>query len=170
MIVFRDNPSVQPGGFMSPTAAIPKYIPISQAASELGVNKTKLLDLASLGKIEAIQLPDGEFAVNEKTLQKPLQKEDLPEYKQFAHLSNETTWISQASRDYDIPHPTIINWTKDGFIEVVGKEGNKKLLNAQDVAYCAFIYKKYQEEGTQGRRIFDDDGTPYEPKSGPFAI
>jgi hypothetical protein len=70
------------------------------------VPKAKLLDLASLGNIEAIQIPDEEFAVNEKTLP-PLPKEALPEHRQFAHLSGKTTWVSKAERDYNIPNRTI---------------------------------------------------------------
>ncbi|MEA2008851.1 MAG: hypothetical protein U9O54_06990 [Chloroflexota bacterium] len=159
---------------MPTTAIFPKYIPISQAAMQFGINPTKLHDLATLGKIEAIQLPNGKLAVNEdmdkKVVAQPLRKEDLPEYQQFAHLAGETTWIGKASRDYDIPQPTISRWTNDELIRVVRNEGQKKILDSQDVAYCAFIYQEFQEEGeTRGRRIFDDNGLPYKPKTGPFA-
>ncbi len=108
--------------------------------------------------------------MQENIVETPLRKEDLDEYKQFAHLDSETTWVSKAARDYDVPQPTISRWTNDGIISIEGKRGNKKLLNVQDVAYCAFIYQEFQKEGdTRGRRIFDDNGLPYKPKTGPFA-
>ena len=154
---------------MPTVATFPKYIPLSQAAMQLNIDLAKLHDMASLGKIKAIRLPDGGLAVNEAVIEQPLRKEDLSEYKQFAHLSRKTTWISKAERDYDIPNRTISRWADDGVIKVTGMNGNKKLLNAQDMAYCAFIYQRYKEEGTQGRHIFDSDGLPYKPKTGPFA-
>ena len=155
---------------MPTVTTIPKYIPISQAAAKLGIMPAKLHDMAALGKIKAIRLPNGGLAVDEKLTETPLRKEDLEEYKQFAHLANETTWVSKAARDYDVSQPTISRWTDYGFINIEGMNGNKKLLNAQDVAYCAFVYQEFQKEGdTQGRRIFDDNGMPYKPKTGPFA-
>ena len=154
---------------MPATTTFPRYIPLSQAAAKLGIKPGKLHDMASLGRIDAIQLPDGELAVQANIVETPLRKEDLPEYQQFAHLADETTWVSEAARDYDVPHPTLSQWASKGFIDIVGMDGNKKLLNLQDVAYCAFVYQKFQEEGTQGRRMFDDNGLPYKPQTGPFA-
>ena len=156
---------------MPAITTIPQYIPLAEAATQLSIDIAKLHDMAASGRIEAIRLPDGGLAVNEEVVEKPLRKEDLDEYKQFAHLRGETTWVGKAARDYDIPHQTISRWTNDGLISFEGKDGQKTLLNAQDVAYCAFIYQKYREEGrTRGRRIFDDNGMPYKPKTGPFAV
>jgi predicted site-specific integrase-resolvase len=155
---------------MPSTTTLPKYIPLSEAATQLNIEVAKLHAMATSGRIKAIQLPDGDLAVNEEVVDSPLRKEDLPEYKKFSHLANETTWVSKAARDYNIPLVTISQWANKNIIDVVGKKGNKKLLNAQDVAYCAYIYEEFQNEGeTQGRRMFDDNGLPYKPKTGPHA-
>jgi predicted site-specific integrase-resolvase len=150
-------------------AALPRFVPLPKAAEQLEMREDELRRLVDSGKIDAIALPDGDVAVSEDDMTEPLRKEDLPEYKRFDHLKNETTWVAQAARDFNVPHPTISRWVSDGYIEIVGTEGNKKLLSAQDVAYCARIYNRYKEKGTQGRRIFDDNGIPYKPKTGPFA-
>ena len=154
---------------MPATATIPRYIPLSEAATQLNIGLSKLHDMASLGRIDAIRLPDGGLAVQANILDTPLRKEDLPEYQQFVHLGGIATWAREAEREYDVPASTISTWADAGFIKRIGHEGRKLLLDSQDVAYCAFVYQRYQEKGTQGRRIFNDDGMPYAPKTGPFA-
>ena len=95
---------------MVPAVAIPKYIPLAEAATQLSIDVAKLHDMAASGRIEAIRLPDGGLAVNKDVVKEPLRKEDLDEYKQFAHLDGETTWVSKAARDYDIPQAKISQW------------------------------------------------------------
>ena len=72
---------------MPTVASLPKYIPLAEAATQLSIDVAKLHDMAASGRIEAIRLPDGGLAVNEEVVEKPLRKEDLDEYKQFAHLA-----------------------------------------------------------------------------------
>jgi len=146
--------------------AIPVYMPLEEAAEKYGYALAELKRLARSGKISAAVLPDGDMVVSEDSVKKKLRKEDLLEYKKFADLANETTWVMKASRDYDIPQPTISRWIKSGYIKKMGKEGTKTLLNAQDVAYCAEIYKI---RGGQGKRVFDSEGMPYIPKTGPLS-
>jgi predicted site-specific integrase-resolvase len=154
----------------SSVSSLPRFVPLPQAAKQLAMSEDELRRVIESGKIDAITLPNGNLAINEKDMDKSIQtKEDLPEYRKFDYLANQFTWASKAERDYGIPNQTINRWTKDGLIEIAGTKGNKKLLNAQDVAYCALIYKRYKKSGTQGRRIFNDDGTPYKPKTGPFS-
>jgi len=90
----------------------------------------------------------------------PTPKENLPEYRRHADLKGKETWISKASRDYDIPNPTISRWVQHGYICSLGTHGNKTLIDEADVAYCAEIYRR---RGGQGRRLFNPDGTPYTP-------
>ena len=145
---------------------IPVYIPLEDAAKKYGYALVELKRLAQSGKISAAVLPDGDMVVSETSVKsKVRKKEDLPEYKKHAELSEETIWVSKAARDYDIPQQTISRWTQLGYIKRMGKQGNKILLNAQDVAYCADIYNTRKG---QGKRIFDKDGTPYIPKTGPL--
>jgi len=96
-----------------------------------------------------------------------LRKEDLPEYKAFAHLTGVPIWVSEAARAHNIPQQTISRWIKTGIIKRIGENGNKILIDAADVAYCAKIY--HDRNTKQGRRLFDDDGLPYKLKTGPLA-
>jgi len=52
---------------------------------------------------------------------------------------------------------------KAGIIKQIGESGNKVLLDEADVAYCAGIYHRF---GKQGRKLFDEKGLPYKPKTG----
>ncbi len=145
--------------------AIPVYIPLEDAAKKYGYALVELKRLAQSGKISAAVLPDGDMVVSENSVKESLKKEDLPEYKKHAKLADEVTWASKVTRDYEIPNQTISRWVKSGYIKKEGTQGRKILLNAQDVAYCAEIYKI---RGGQGKRIFAEDGTPYVPKTGPL--
>ncbi|MGB9899147.1 MAG: hypothetical protein ACPLTO_14655, partial [Thermanaerothrix sp.] len=64
-------------------------------------------------------------------------------------------------------HQTIIRWVKCGYIKQLGVDRNKVLIDEADIAYCSEIYKK---RGRQGRVLFNPDGTPYKPKTGPLAM
>ena len=135
------------------------FIPISEAVRKYGVSLNALLERIKSGKISAAKLPDGEYLVAEKEIDYSLtiKRED------FKHLSEQTIGIAEASRKYSISHPTIIRWTKLGYIRRVGKSGQKVLLDASDVAYCAAIY--HAKNGGQGKRIFDKNGAPYQAKA-----
>lgn len=149
---------------------IPTLLPLPEAARKYGLDETRLKAMIQHGKIKAAMIM-GVLVVDERTL--PLCKEDLPEYKKFTYLKDTPIWLSEAERRYNIPHETILKWVKEGFIIKLGKDGNKLLLDEADVAYCAEIYKKaYEKSGgkIQGRRIFDRDGMPYKPKTGPLAV
>lgn len=93
----------------------------------------------------------------------PTSIEQTPEYKKFLKLKGKTIGVSEAARKYDIPQPTITNWKKRGFIPVLGQEGAQKLLLDESyVAYCAHVFKKNRG---QGKKPFNQDGTPYVPKT-----
>ena len=89
---------------------------------------------------------------------KPDRIEDLPEFQANEHLIGQAIHMGDASRKYGIPHPTLSRWAKKGFIPVLGKDGQKTLLDEGYVAYCATVYKN---NPGQGKRIFDKDGFPY---------
>ena len=146
--------------------ALPIYIPIADAAEKYGYALDELKKMAQSGKINAAVLSDGDVVVSESSVKaKVLKKEDLPEHKKFADLAGKATWVSKAAREYDLPLSTISRWTQLGYIKKMGKQSNKTLLSAQDMAYCAEIH---QTRGGQGKRIFNADGTPYTPKTGPL--
>lgn len=143
---------------------LPTYIPVAEAAEKYDYDLDELKKMARSGKINAAVLPDGDMVVSDASIKaKTLKKEDLPEYKKFADLADEVTWGSKAAREYNITQQTVSRWVKSGYIKKMGVQGRKVLLSAQDVAYCAEIYKT---RGGQGKRIFAKNGTPYVPKTG----
>ncbi len=146
------------------TIATPSYIPLSEAARRMRVSLKDARTMLKSGKIEGGKLPNGEMIVVVASL--PMKKEDLPEYKKFAHLASSGIGIAEAARKYAMAFSTIQRWVQVGYISQMSRSGQKILLNEQDVAYCVSIYRKV---GTQGRRLFNSDGTPYKPKTSSLA-
>lgn len=140
------------------TIAPTRYLSLTEASHRYGIARNQLQRLIEAGTIRVAEIR-GEVIVSEEEVRGQIaRKEDLPEYVQFDHLKGVGIWISEASRKYDIPHPTLSRWKDKGLIRFLGREANKIILDEQDVAYCAYIYR---QEGGQGRRIFADDGRPY---------
>jgi hypothetical protein len=142
------------------TLHVPRYVPLTKAAIMLNTSMSSLNRMIQSGKIKAVEIA-GEIAVSENSLLSSMKKEDLPEYKKFAHLAGQAIWVSEASRKYDVAFQTIQRWSKKNLIKVLGKEKNRILLDEQDVAYCVEIYKT---RSGQGKWAFNPDGTPYTPK------
>jgi hypothetical protein len=142
-------------------AALIKFVTISAAAERLHLAPKYLHRLINNGKIEAVSI-NGETVVSEKDVIKmtPTPRDNLVEYQKFEKLKGTPIWLSEAGRKYKINHVTILQWTRKGYIAKLGKDGNKTLLNEQDIAYCKFIYDQMGGE-TKGRRIFNEDGTPF---------
>jgi hypothetical protein len=139
--------------------ALPHYIPLSQAAQDSRLSVARLKQLISDRIIRAIEV-QGEIAIDGDAVRSLMRKEDLPEYKKFKHLKDKTLGIAEAARKYDIALKTMQQWVQREFIKREGTEGAQKvLINEQDVAYCVEIYK--QAGKRKGRRLFNDDGTPY---------
>jgi hypothetical protein len=146
---------------------LPTFIPLPEAARKYGMSVSRLRALINDGKIKAAMVMNNlvvdEDEVRTKTIQR---KEDLPEYKKHAHLRGKEIWVSEAARKYNLLHPSILKWVKAGVIRQIGIRGNKVLLDEADVAYCAEIYHLF---GKQGRKLFDEHGLPYKPKTGPLS-
>jgi len=144
--------------------SLPSYISLNEAGRRLGLNSVHLQDLIRTGTLKAIRMK-GETIVDEEKVDeivsKP-KKEDLEEYKQFAHLAGEKIWTSEAARKYDIHHQTLSRWVRAGYIEKLDSDGYKTYLNKQDVAYCASVY---EDRKGPGKRVFNKDGTPYQTKA-----
>ena len=138
--------------------ALPTYIPISDAARKYGYKVAELRKMAESGKIDAVQLPDGDVVVSENTVKNTLRKEDLPEYRRYKHLAGVEIGITEAAGKYEIPQQTISRWVQRGFISRLGQDGRKVLIDEQDVAYCANIYEGRKG---QGKWLFNPNGTPY---------
>ncbi|MEW6287658.1 MAG: helix-turn-helix domain-containing protein [Chloroflexota bacterium] len=149
-------------------AALPTFLPLPEAARKYGLSQARLRSLVESGKIKAAMIGKN-IVVSEDEVkdQAVIRKEDLPEYKKHAYLKGVPIWISEAERKYGIPNPTIWRWMKSGIIARLGMDGNKTLIDEADVAYCAEIYRSRNTK--QGRRLFDNNGLPYKPKTGPLA-
>lgn len=145
---------------------LPTYIPIVDAAKKYGYALDELKKLALSGKINAVMLPDGDVIVSETSVKANLKKEDLPEYQKYIKLKGTGLGVRESAEKHNIPLSTLQGWVQKGIVAVIGEQGRKKLLDQADVSYCAEIYEAV---GGQGRRIFDDDGTPYKPKTGPLS-
>lgn len=127
------------------------------------VTENMLNELVQSGKIKATMLATtGTTLVNKKDVSNLLPREQRPEYQKHVHMAGETIGIREASLKYDIPHQTISRWVSRGYIQVIGHEGRKVLIDAADVAYCAEIYKA---NPGQGKWLFTSSGKPYTKKS-----
>ena len=143
--------------------SLPSYISLNEAGERLGLNPIRLQDLILAGTLNAARIK-GETVVDEEKVEeivsKP-KKEDLEEYKQFAHLAGEKIWGREAERKYGVSTSVISRWARLGYIARLDSDGYRVYLNEQDVAYCASVY---EQRGGQGKRIFNKDGTPYKTK------
>jgi len=133
---------------------------LRDAANLMNISEEGIVQLIHEGEIKAATAENGTIMVYLTSL--PLSKTERPEYKRHAHLQGQAIWIKEASRKYEIPHPTISRWVKSGIIAKVGTFGNHLLIDAADMAYCAEIYR--QRGGSKGVHLFNPDGTPYIPK------
>jgi excisionase family DNA binding protein len=147
---------------------LPTFLPLPEAARKYGVSEARLKTMIDNGKIRAAMIGE-EFVVSEEEVQSAsLRKEDTLEYKKFEHLKGHAIWLSEAERKYGVRNQTIFGWVQRGFIQKLGKEGNKVLIDEADVAYCVEIYHRSMSK--RGRRIFDKQGLPYKPKTGPLSL
>jgi hypothetical protein len=139
-------------------AALPKFISLPDAAKKIHASIEDLRPLIEKGKIKAATI-NGEIFVDTLTLpEQILKKEELPEYKKFKKLRGVAISISEAARKYGIPHPTISRWRKKGLLKLVREEPNYIFVDEQDVAFCAYFHRQYDNPG--GQWIFDENGVP----------
>lgn len=146
---------------------IPTFLPLPEAARKYGLDETRIRSLIESGTIKAAMIGET-IVVSESDAQgagKPLRKEDLPEWKKHAHLKGAEIGVGEGARKYDIPVSTLHRWAIKSIVKIVGREGQKVLLDEADVAYAAEVYR---ERGGQGRWLFDESGLPYKPKTGPL--
>lgn len=89
----------------------------------------------------------------------PTRIEETPEYKQVQSLAGKPIHISEAARKYKIPQPTISRYIQKNIIRVIGKDGNKILLDEAYVAYAKIVIRR--RKAGQGKWMFDANGLPY---------
>jgi predicted site-specific integrase-resolvase len=159
------NPAGKPCGVVCLFVfmALDTFLTLSDAAQKFGLAEASLRALVEKGKIRAGKLPTGEVIVSEQDAQaqKPVSKEDLPEYQKHVHLKGIEISVNEAARKYNILQATISKWIKAGYISILRNDGYRTYLDEADVAYCASIY---YDRGGQGKWLFNRDGTPYKRK------
>ena len=139
-------------------AALPTFISLPDAAKKIHASIEDLRPLIENGKIKAATI-NGEIFVDTLTLPKHiLKKENVPEYKKFKELHGVEISIAQAARKYSIPQGTVSRWKIKGLIKLIREETNYVFVDEQDVAYCAYFYRQYDNPGRQW--IFDENGVP----------
>ena len=137
-----------------------RFISLPQAARRLGLAKDTLRSLIDSGRIKGAVLPNGEIGVSEPELDSIVTRE------QFVHLRGKSITLKEAAEKYGIDSETIRKWSKRGYIRTL-REGYSAEFDLADVAYCATVYKA--QGGMRGKRIFDADGQPYQPKKSQWA-
>jgi hypothetical protein len=136
------------------TTMLEKYIPLSQAAKRLRLSPAVLQGLIDSGNIKAVQL-NGTIAVAESDLNQVITR------KQFELMRGHAISISLAAERYELNYWTIRNWITRGYIKII-KPGYRMEIDESDVAYCAAVYQSLS--GVRGKRLFDENGQPYQPK------
>lgn len=131
-----------------------RFIPLPKAAKRLGISVPSLRSLIQSGNIRAVSL-DGTVAVAESELDQIVTRE------RFEHLRGKPITISDAVEKYSLNQMTVRGWIERGYITVL-KQGYGMTIDESDIAYCAAVYRA--KGGTPGKRIFDVDGQPYQPK------
>ncbi len=139
-------------------AALPKFISLPDAAKKIHASIEDLRPLIEKGKIKAATI-NGEIFVDTLTLpEQILKKEDLPEYKKFKKLQGIAINLSEAARKYGVPQRTVSRWRIKGLLKLIREEPNYIFVDEQDVAFCAYFHRQYDNPG--GQRIFDENGMP----------
>jgi len=77
---------------------------------------------------------------------------NTPKPTDYSHLEGVGIHVAAAARKYNIPHPTISRWAKQGYIRIIGREKNRLCLNEAQVAFLAALYS--QNPGA-GKRVIE---------------
>jgi hypothetical protein len=110
--------------------------------------------LINNGILHAVRL-GGTVAVAESELNQTITRD------QFDHLRGQAITISETAQKYGLNNRTIRHWVARGYIKVLDDDYGMHIDHA-DVAYCAAVYQALG--GTPGKRLFDDNGQPYQLK------
>jgi len=116
------------------------------------LSMTDLINLVKHGMVSVTM-------TQEITIPYTMDKEEIEQ--KYAHLRGTPISISAAARKYNLQHPTISRWVKRGYIQRIGMDKNRVLIDEAQIAYCAEVY--HSRPG-QGHWLFDNEGAPYTPK------
>ena len=147
-----------------PAVELPRYIPLAEALRRFRISEEVLKEAISSGKIRVAHIGE-EVTVAEQDVRELAKGQEVVVVRRedFEHLRGNKLGIAEAARKYGLPNPTISRWVRRGIIRVLGREGQKVLIDEADVAYAVTVYRL--KGGRKGMRIFDEDGRPYHPHS-----
>lgn len=163
LIVVEEDTRVLSDKYGDAPVDLREFITVSQIVEDHEIHEELLHEYIEQGSnVYAVQI-DGELAVSEKDVKQWMAEQVIVVKREdFAHLRGKGLGIAEAAHKYEISQPTVSRWVKLGYIQKLGKDGRKILIDEADVAYCARIYQL--QGGRQGKRIFDDQGNPYQLK------
>ena len=143
---------------------VPQYIPLAEALRRFRISEEALKEAISSGRIRTATIGE-EVAVAEQDVRELAKGQEVVVVRRedFEHLRGNRLGISEAARKYGLRQPTLSHWVRRGIVNVLGRDGNKILVDEADVAYAATVYRL--KGGRQGMRIFDKEGRPYQPRS-----
>ncbi len=160
------------------TLSLPRFLPLSQAAEELGVSEDVLRKQVENGTILSGILQDGSVivAVNgEKTIELPhtepseasppvsTEPRPLPlavagddinahlaaiRREDFAHLEGRPITVSEAAEKYGVPVSTIHRWVQQGYIKAIANPEGRGRKKILDEASVAFCAEIYKVRKT----------------------
>ncbi len=147
-----------------PVTELPQYIPLAEALRRFRISEEALKEAISSGRIRTATIGE-EVAVAEQDVRELAKGQEVVVVRRedFEHLRGNRLGISEAARKYGLRQPTLSHWVRRGIVNVLGRDGNKILVDEADVAYAATVYRL--KGGRQGMRIFDKEGRPYQPRS-----
>jgi hypothetical protein len=127
------------------TAALPTFLPITEAANKYNMTENLLTRLVRDGRIEAAQLPSGEILVSGSGIAQTRTKQQIIR-DDYRHLREVPISISAAAAKYDVPAPTIRGWVTRKYITVIDS-GYPMMLDESEIAFCARIHHERRTAG-----------------------
>jgi len=172
----RDNPrgvlcymALLAGIQTMPTANLPTFLPLPEAAKKFGMTEAILNEHVEAGTIAAGILSDGEILVGETMTDindrlRAIRRED------FEHLRGDGITVTEAVKKYGLKHgikmvrQSITLWVSRGYIHELDPgtgRGSRKELDEADVAYCSAIHVVRKQTGIRtGLSLLDKNGLP----------
>ena len=136
------------------------YLILQEATDKYKISAEVLAQLVESGKIRAVRL-DGTIAVAEGDVREATKHQSQRESirASVAYLDGQPIGIGEAARKYGLTAQSVSRWARAGYIRILGREGQKVLLNEADVAYVKAIAMRAGGV-RQGKAVFTPDFVP----------
>lgn len=145
--------------------ALPTFLPLPDAARELGLSVAELQARVDAGTIAAGRLPDGEIVVSQENIEingasdintrlYAIKRDD------FKHLQGQAITVTEATEKYGLAGRTIRGWVSVGYVSIINPGGYPMKLDETDMAYCAAIHAVRKLHKSRAP-LLDKRGRPY---------